>query len=388
MKLLEKLLVGVEFGPTAPEVLDTAVFVAKHFSSEVILLHVVPGVSERYSDAIAMIRTDVEMELQEAVERVRAGGIDNIQTVVDFGIPYDLILQHANQKDVNAIILGAREKSQNALGTTAAEVRRGATKPVWLVKPGSSLPVKSVLCPVDFSEASGRAMRNVIHVARCFDANLAVLTVAPCSSSAHDMEKIAAEARRAGVEPESVLMDHYARDFDLHGVRWTKFIRKGKPHEEILKVVDEIKADLLVMGSAGRKGLARMLMGGLARKLASEMPCSIVTVRSEHAFRPRVEPQGGDLDEFFKQGHELLALGFPEEAGRQFRQCLAKDKKFVPAWEGLAAVSQRLGRDDEARQYLDRAEQAAQEQYHKQVEADVREQHFLFRSMFGAKDKE
>jgi len=37
---------------------------------------------------------------------------------------------------------------------------------------------------------------------------------------------------------------------------------------------------------------------------------------------------------------------------------------------------------------LDRAEQAAQEQYHKQVEADVREQHFLFRSMFGAKDKE
>ncbi|MBN2217597.1 MAG: universal stress protein [Pirellulales bacterium] len=391
MKLLEKILVATDFTSGANDALQMAVFVAKHFRSEIILLHVVPGISNRYSSAEGMIRTDVEEVLQDTVNRIREEGIKVVQTIVDFGIPFDQIIHHADQQNVNVVIMAANDGTnggQRGLGTTAAEVRRRASKPVCIVKPGFAPPIRNILCPVDFSDASGRALRNAIHLARHLQAELTMLTVAPCLDESEKMRDAVAEAKQRGVEEEPVMLDHFVQDFDLHGVQSKKMVRQGKhkPHEEILQVIAEMQSDLLVMGSSSRNWLARMLMGGVARKVAQEIPCSIVTVRSEHAVRVRLDDGDADVEEHFKQGHELLALGFPVEAERQFRHCIAKDNMHIPALEGLAAVCERLGRLEEAKKYEKRAEQAAQTLYHRQIQADIRGQHPLFRPLFGIKD--
>ena len=381
MKLLEKILVATGFGSGAHDALQVAGFVAKHFHSEIILLHVVPGRSHRYSHAVGMIRTDVEQELHDTANRIREEGIQVVETVVDFGVPFDQITRHANQRDVNVIIMGARETAGGGpcgLGTTTAEVRRGASKPVWIVKPGTTPPINRILCPVDFSDASGQALRNAIHLSRNFQAELTVLTVAPCLYASQSMGKTLAEAEQLGVTPEQVLLDRFVQDFDFHDVQSKKLIRQGKPYEGILEVIAETQSDLLVMGSVGRKGLAHMLMGGVARKVAREMPCSIITVRSEHAIRVQLDAESTDMEECFKQGHELLALGFPEEATKQFRHCIAKDKMHVPAWEGLATAHERLGRHREAKKAKEQAEHLAQTLYHRQIEADIRSRHPFF----------
>jgi len=382
MKLLEKILVATDFGSGAVEALRMAVFVAKHFQSQIILLHVVPGSSYRYSRAVDMIRTDVQAELDDARDRVQVEGAPAIETLVDFGAPFDKINREADHQDANLIILGARETADGearGLGSTAREVRRRASKPVWIVKPGTAPPVRKILCPVDFSDPSGRALQNAIHLARGFQAELTVLTAIPVSGYHKRMGEAVAE------EEESRVFERFLQGFDFHNVKSTSLIRRGKPQEEILKVIDEGQSDLLVTGSVGRRGLGRMWTGGVARRVAREMPCSMVTVRSEHAIRLRLDAESTDIEAHFKQGHELLALGFPEEAGRQFRRCIAKDNMHAPAWEGLAAVHERLGQHEEARRLEDQAEQINQTLYHKQIEAEIRGQHPLFRPIFGIK---
>ena len=162
-------------------------------------------------------------------------------------------------------------------------------------------------------------------------------------------------------------------------------IREGRPYDEILKVVKATKCDLLVMGSMGRRGLAHMFVGGVTRSIAQTMPCSFTTVRSEHAVRVRVSAPKGPLDQQFQLGHELLALGFAEEAIKQFRHCVAEDDTHVSAWEALAAAYERLGRTEESKKCMQRADTLIQDVYHKEVEEDLREKHILFRPMFGIK---
>ncbi|HUT91192.1 MAG TPA: universal stress protein [Thermoguttaceae bacterium] len=382
MKLMERILVATDFGSGADEALRMAVFVAKHFQSEIVLLHVVPGSSHWYSRAVDMIRTDVEAELHDARDRVQAEGVAVVETLVDFGVPFDKINRRADERDANLIILGARETAASGpcgLGSTATEVRRRASKPVWIVKPGTAPPIHKVLCPVDFSDPSGRALQNAIHLSRGFEAELTVLTAIPASGYHERTGETVAEAE------ETRVFERFLQDFDFHNVKSTNLIRRGKPQEEIMKVVGERESDLLVTGSVGRRGLGRMLMGGVARKVAREMPCSMVTVRSEHAIRLRLDAESTDIEAHFKQGHELLALGFPEEAGRQFRRCIAKDSMHAPAWEGLAAVHKRLGQHEEAKRLEEQAERINQKLYHKQIEAEIRGQHPLFRPIFGIK---
>ena len=163
------------------------------------------------------------------------------------------------------------------------------------------------------------------------------------------------------------------------------FIGPRKPHEDVSQVIGQTESDLVVMGSAGRRGLGRMLMGGVTRKVARDAPCSMITIRSEHAIRLRLDAEGTDIEAHFKLGHELLALGFPEEAGCEFRRCIAKDNLYAPAWEGLATVHERLGEEEEARRFEEQAEHITQSLYHKHIEADIRSSHPLFRPLFGIK---
>ena len=129
---------------------------------------------------------------------------------------------------------------------------------------------------------------------------------------------MSASTQEAHAKAQEAELDRLLRDFDLSDVRWHKVLREGKPDEEILAVAIETEADLLVMGSGGRTGLARMLAGSIAERVAGKMPCSMITVKSEHVIRLRLGAEVADIRAQCIQGQELLKKGFPAEAVCQF----------------------------------------------------------------------
>jgi len=379
MKLLERILVAVDLGPQSDDVLVTASALATKFGSSVVLLHVLPRVAAQSPSE----ERDVCLARQATTERLHQFGtrlVDEqvpVQEVVVDGIAFDQIISQAVMLDVNVIVLGSGAGAGGSqLGITAERVCRKSPKPVWVVSPRASRVPRSILCPVDFSRPSERALRNAIHVARSYAAGLIVLTViAPPWGAFAWIHKDDECWRQEEMTRRETRFVDFLRQFDFHGVTCQELVRYGDPAEQILAVAADQGPDLIVMGSVGSTGLSRILLGSVTSHVIRQLPCSLVTVKAEDAFQLRLSEQVGDFDLHFRQATKLLEQGLPREAERQFQCCVMINAMFPPAWEGLAECCRRLHDNTRAEEYLKTARQAKNCLAWRAVEADIRRHH-------------
>ncbi len=142
------------------------------------------------------------------------------------------------------------------------------------------LPIKTILHPTDFSPRSDVAFQLACVLARDAGARLVVLHVlerplivysgmelAPPLPSPEE-ERRARRERLQQVRPAdpAVAVEHR--------------LEEGDPATAILQVAQEAGCDLIVMGTHGRTGLGRLLMGSVADKVVREAPCLVMTVKA------------------------------------------------------------------------------------------------------------
>jgi nucleotide-binding universal stress UspA family protein len=134
---------------------------------------------------------------------------------------------------------------------------------VWVVRPGRSHPdLKRIVCAIDGSQPAREALATAAFLARNFVADLTLLTVV-------------GTARHAGGGALAAL----TREVDLHGIEVMRVLREGKPAQRIVEVAEETAADLLVLGSAGRTGLSRLILGrNTAEQVIRKLPTSLLAV--------------------------------------------------------------------------------------------------------------
>ena len=391
MKLVKKILVGLDFQPDAEVVLQVASVLARKLGSEVALVHVIPPLISlplpaEYGDlptVVALAKKESAERLGEYKARLEGEGVSAVESATLEGVAFDRILAHADDLDANVILAGAgsaRAEKKTRLGITAERLCRKSSRPVWLVKSGSSVIPSSILCPVDLSEPSARALRNAVFLARKFETQLTVLTVVPPVSTLFGWlgrEKGAVPAEQEDRHQRA--FDDYLGQFDFHGVTWRRVIRHGPPDGEILAAATDLHADLIVMGSVGRTGLPRILLGSVAERVLQAMPCSMVLMKAENTFRLQATDQLTDIESHFQHGTELLKQGFAEEARRQFQHCVSANVMFAPGWEALADCHERLKHSVRAEECRSQAKQVRETLSWQMIEADIRSKHPLWR---------
>jgi len=377
MRVLRKILLATDLTPAAADAAREAAVVAKAFESEIVPLYVLPPVPEQLS-GVAEFRQEMTGRLEKLRQDFQAEGIAVAEPVVAAGDAADEIVRQADALDVNMILLASGEKPADAvyrLGITAERVSRQSTRPVWIVRPDSDPNLRRILCPVDFSGPSRRALWTASHLSRAFQAELTVLNVVPpLASFLGGLIPVSEEEQQAHLARQQAEFDEFVKEIDLHDVRYVRRVRQGDAATEILAAAREANADLLVMGSVGKSGLARLVWGSVTEKVAREMPCSIITVKAEHLIRVELEAEIADLQTHIKQGQALLEKGFSEEALEQFELCLARDIMYAPAWQGAAAAHRRLGNDERAEHCQRQADMIIQSLWDRLVEADIRSQ--------------
>ena len=140
---------------------------------------------------------------------------------------------------------------------------------------------RTLLVPVDGSEHSRRALTVA---ATEFDADeLVVLhVVEPFDVFAVTEEALWDEAymEKREQEAESLLEEYEALADDL-GITIQTAIGRGSPPREIVRAIDEYGADHVVMGSRGRTGVGRVVLGSVAETVAERAPVSVTIVRPE-----------------------------------------------------------------------------------------------------------
>ncbi len=375
MKLIKKILFATDFTNASDSAMQMTIEIAKKFESEVMVIHVIPG-AHKSKHRLEKIKEFTKNSLIKVQGKIKENNVRVGEIFLVTGSPFDQIVKHANFYDVNLIIMGSGEKEKDdhfRLGLTASKVMRKSNKPVWVVKQEAPPLIKKVLCPIDFSEASKRALENAIHLAESFKAELKVLTV--IQSTEHDYggpSVIPYEEEDTYAKHEESQFEKFLENFDFYDVKVEREVLRGKPYKEILKTLSDHKTDLLVIGSIGKSALTRVLAGSVMEKVTREVPCSVVTLKSEDAIRLRLEADKENIEECLAEGKKLMEKGFDKEAVTQFKQCLDIDLYFEPAWENLAIAYQRLGKEDEAENCRREAKEQRHRLWERRVEAEIR----------------
>jgi len=134
-----------------------------------------------------------------------------------------------------------------------------------------------ILCPIDFDDNSLDALRMASPLAQENKARLYVLHVVKLTNpTVISAPLIAEETGRLAREG----LDRLSKE-ELAGVEHETMLRSGHAANEILAAEGDIKADLVVMATHGRRGLSRMLLGSVAEEVLRRAICPVLTIREE-----------------------------------------------------------------------------------------------------------
>jgi universal stress protein A len=136
------------------------------------------------------------------------------------------------------------------------------------------MQIKRILVPVDFSQDSLNALNSARDLAQHFGAELLLLhVIAPIDlitvSEVFDEQRRASDAALARI----------GADLHAAGQRFRLMVKAGVPSGVIVDTAKRAGADLIVIGTHGRTGLAHMLIGSVAEKVVRTAPCPVLAVR-------------------------------------------------------------------------------------------------------------
>jgi nucleotide-binding universal stress UspA family protein len=145
------------------------------------------------------------------------------------------------------------------------------------------LPIKTILHPTDFSASSDFAFRVASSLARDYGARLVIVHVALPPVMAYGEGVIPPQPEEFQQSFRDKLEQMQPHDPMLKMER--RFL-EGDPATEIVRAADETRSDVIVLGTHGRTGLSRLLMGSVAEKVVRRAPCAVLAVKA-----PKPVPQ-------------------------------------------------------------------------------------------------
>ena len=143
------------------------------------------------------------------------------------------------------------------------------------------MKIRSILCPTDFSAFAGQAVEHAVMLARWYGAELTL---------AHVYPSMAVMGGDALYFPSGLPLDAGTRgrlDSELEsavgraraaGVKVVSTLLEGDPTEEILRHARTTSTDLIVMGTHGRRGFDRWVLGSVAGRIVHRARCAVLTV--------------------------------------------------------------------------------------------------------------
>ncbi len=187
------------------------------------------------------------------------------------------ILDCVNGHQFDAVVVGTAGKAglqRIFSGSTADGVVRRSEIPVFVIPPGASIapqPFENILLASDDSDPGDAALAFAIDLAATEHARLTIGSVVET-----DSKNAVLELHDAAQSIAAIACDHArARD-----VRCERMIVEGMPADEILAIASEKGSDLIVVGTHGRRGLRRWLLGSVAEAIMRRSPVPVVVVRS------------------------------------------------------------------------------------------------------------
>ena len=212
-------------------------------------------------------------------------GPDDFVLTIEEGVPATVIVARAETLHARLVVLGANTPTARnphpPLGPVVEAVMRHAHSPVLLAR--RTPETRRVLVATDFSDPSLPAVEAAVREARARQASLAILhclelgSLATLSEGPFDAPVVVAEP--VVTELRELAATRLMQALARFGASGEAVLVEGSPAVVIPEEAEERQADMLVIGTVGRSGLRRLLLGSVAEAVARRASCSVLIVR-------------------------------------------------------------------------------------------------------------
>jgi len=278
-----KILCATDLTPTCDRAVDRAIELARRWKASLLVVHVVDNTLPARDFTERVRKSEVLLE-QQIKGHPEAAGLD-IDTLVSLGSPAERILGKCDRLFIDLLVMGPGERTslaQRLLGSTVDHVLRRALQPVLSVRNRAFAPYLSLAIAADFSPPSKEALEcalelfpdakaTVVHV---YDDALHGL-LASDKVTGHLAERHKREMRALAEKAIAEFVEN-ARTSRLN---LTTAVEIGAPDIGLKRYIEHSNPDLVVVGTHGRTGLRRAVIGSVAERLIGTLPCDVLAVR-------------------------------------------------------------------------------------------------------------
>jgi nucleotide-binding universal stress UspA family protein len=278
-----KILVAIDGSESSKNALRQAIKLAKIDGCWITVVSVIPSYT---GDLSATFIGDIRKAMADPYEKALSEAQDIaksenalIKTVFEEGEIYERIIDLAEAENCNLIVLGRKglSKIERAfMGSVTARVIGLSQRDVLVVPENTTIGWKTIFLNTDGSKYSEAATESAINFAKFHGGDLMVLSVVEVTE-----EFI---ARAPGMLEELIkkakgFVEDVRKKAEESNIKTTTFVREGEAYKVITDLAKEQKADIIFMGSHGRTGLKRLLMGSVTAKVIGYAPCPVLVVK-------------------------------------------------------------------------------------------------------------
>lgn len=281
---MKSILVATDFSERSVRALRRATLLAKGAGARLTLVHVVDDDQpERLLEAERAAAASILNDLIQTLKN--ADGMECDFRIVE-GDPFEGILRAAGDLEPDIVVIGPHRRhalKDVFVGTTAERAIRASRRPILMANGVPAGSYRNTLVAVDLSECSADALRTLkdlvldknaaVSVLHVFDAPGTSLMSRASVSENDRRDYVANEARRASQELDTFLKQ-------INFAHFPRLVRHNDSTtaDVISKVAQELSADLLVVGTRGRTGIGRLLLGSVTHEVLRKATIDVLSV--------------------------------------------------------------------------------------------------------------
>ncbi len=203
----------------------------------------------------------------------------SVAVSVERGKAYERIVETAEEEEYDLIVMGRRGISRSArmlLGSVTSRVIGHSRKDVLVIPRDASLAWNKIVLAVDDSECSVAAVDGAVYFAKQHNGGIQVVSAV---DFADEFFAQVPEAREQVLGKARTVLDKVKEITAKEGVAAEMTLREGNPYEVVVEVAEEYDAEAIFMGSHGRKGLKKFIMGSVTEKVIGYAQCPVVVMK-------------------------------------------------------------------------------------------------------------
>jgi nucleotide-binding universal stress UspA family protein len=203
-----------------------------------------------------------------------------IKTVCEEGEIHERIVDLADAENCDLIVMGRKGISgleKVLVGSVTARVIGHSQRDVLVVPNGAAIGWKSILFATDGSKYSEAATSKALGFAKSYGSEMKVISVVDVTE---EFMARAPGALEDLVKKAQGIVETVKKKASSEGIKAEGIVREGEAYKAITDIASKEKSGIIFIGSHGRTGLKRLLMGSVAEKVIGYAPCPVIVVKT------------------------------------------------------------------------------------------------------------